>query len=84
MTGRMIQRLQQVSAAVQNQTEQRIINKLQFVHLIKEAMEIKKMTISRFYLHSENDTSGSLFLSTLSPPPHVFLSSSSSILPLSF
>lgn len=43
----------------------------------------KKMTISRFYLHSENDTSDSLFLST-PPPPHVCLSSSSSILPLSF
>lgn len=76
---------QRRSAAVQNHTEQQIMKKqLHFDHLIKEAMEIKKMTISRFYLHSENDTSDSLFLSTPPPPPHVCLSSSSSILPLSF
>lgn len=30
--------------------------KLQFHRLIKEATEIKKMTISRFYLHSENSS----------------------------
>jgi len=40
----MIQMLQQLSfsAAVQNQTQQQIKKKLQFDHLIKELMKIKK------------------------------------------
>lgn len=60
----------------------RAIKKITIWSLYKRSNGNKKMTISRFYLHSENDTSDSRFLSTLSPPP-VFLSSSSSLFPLS-
>lgn len=51
------------------------IKKLQFHRLIKEAVEIKKeTTISGFYLHSENEASGSLLQRALcvcyrGPPP---------------
>lgn len=69
----MIQMLQHQSAAVQKSNRATDIKK---IHLIKEAMEIKKMTISRFYLHSENDnipfsisvsSSSSSSVSSLSP-----------------